>query len=75
MWGTMIFSRILLSLLILIALPPALLLKLKEAMLQHRSGSKKCPRCAELVKADAETCRFCNHSLIGLWWERGESKK
>ncbi len=24
---------------------------------------KKCPECAELVKAEARTCRFCQHRL------------
>lgn len=27
------------------------------------TGMKKCPNCAELVKAEALTCRFCNHKF------------
>lgn len=25
---------------------------------------KKCPRCAELVKAEAQVCRFCGHDFV-----------
>jgi len=26
-------------------------------------GFRKCPKCAELVRSDAEVCRFCSHSF------------
>ena len=26
--------------------------------------SKKCPQCAEIVKAEARVCRFCNHTFL-----------
>lgn len=26
-------------------------------------NEKKCPKCAELVKAEARICRFCNHEF------------
>lgn len=25
---------------------------------------RKCPRCAELVKAEAKVCRFCSHEFV-----------
>ena len=30
---------------------------------QWTGKSKKCPACAELVKPDAQCCRFCGHSF------------
>lgn len=37
------------ALLFIIALPHAIL----------GEGTKKCPYCAEIIKADAKVCRFC----------------
>ena len=28
-----------------------------------QGGRKKCPRCAELVMADAQVCRFCGYEF------------
>jgi hypothetical protein len=28
-----------------------------------QGNRKKCPRCAELVMAEARVCRFCNHEF------------
>jgi hypothetical protein len=35
----------------------------QKAVLQN---SRKCPRCAELVKREALACRFCGHDLEPL---------
>lgn len=48
-----------------IALVHALLIKPTPEELERRQlscgSAKKCPQCAELVKADALVCRFCQH--------------
>jgi uncharacterized membrane protein YhdT len=46
----------LLGVLILIAVPP-----LKADTIEDET--KKCPRCAEMVKAEAKVCRFCGHNF------------
>lgn len=34
---------------------------------QLKTGNlRKCPRCAEAVKAEAQACRFCGHELPPL---------
>lgn len=47
----------------IIALPHALLLKAdvatQDAKALERGEMKKCLECAELVRADAKVCRFC----------------
>jgi hypothetical protein len=57
LYGAMIF---------IVALPHALLMKRDEQALekeQLESGMKKCPHCAELVRAEATVCRFCNREF------------
>ena len=53
------------ALLFIVALPHAILMKPKTAVLEAREiesgGSKRCPRCAELVQAGAKVCRYCGN--------------
>ena len=50
-----------------IALLHASLMGSKEAVLERRQladGSRrKCPHCAEMIKADAKVCRFCGRDV------------
>ncbi len=43
--------------LIAIAASPSL------AELQNANATRRCPYCAEVVKAEAKICRFCQHEL------------
>lgn len=52
--------------LFIIALPHSLIMKtnLQGVEKQHiRDGLKKCPSCAEFIKADASVCRFCGRDV------------
>ena len=35
----------------------------KEGAFSDSTGTRKCPHCAETIKADAKVCRFCNREL------------
>lgn len=47
-----------------------------DAVAAVPSAEKKCPKCAEMVKVEAEVCRFCGHSFVVRIYEpKSDSRK
>ena len=55
------------ALLFIVALPHALLMspdtQALEAQRLATGSTKKCPHCAELIKAEAKVCRYCSRDF------------
>ena len=58
------------ALILIVALPHALMLTRDQASIDRESiyngTMRKCPACAELVRRDAKICRFCRTELPPL---------
>lgn len=55
--------------LFIIALPMSLLMKADQKTLDNRAVSggdmRKCPNCAEVIRAEARVCKHCGRDVVG----------
>lgn len=52
--------------LFIVALPHSLIMSADSRALEYKAlstGMKKCEHCAEMIKAEAKVCRFCQHDV------------
>jgi type II secretory pathway component PulF len=57
------WEEILVLLLIMAAIIAVGVILVVKLMKKQRSGLKRCPFCAELIRAEARVCRFCRRDL------------
>lgn len=55
------------ALIFIVALPHSLIMKADQKTIENQQlseGMKKCPHCAEMIKQDANVCRYCSRDLV-----------